>query len=539
MSNLIILVAFFVLIFALIILPGAYSLPQISIVSPDNINYVISDIPLSWSIDEPITIVDYSIDGATNQSSINLSVFSIFENATSWSNSTVCDSDNPCNNSQNNNWSDCARLSNVSNLDILENLTITQNIGEINFTMGAYQVTNLCPFIEYWNYSKSDFSTLITGTGSTCTSFGDGHSRVDVGDGLFNHTINVPNDGFTSSPLQLKVRVGTSALGEVRGFCEGQVIAYNYTNTTITVSDGSHNLTLYATNTSGDLNSSNVNFTVDTTAPSSTSPVFPASVREATIFTIFITLTDSVSDVDSAWVDIFGVNNSMTNTTNIYSVSVVSPNTVSTINYPLVYYYNDTVGNEGSENYTLDVTNVEGGSGSGEAPPGGVGGVITICGGFDVVPSQGVSLASSPGTETPQIPIRIFNGNESQQFTLSFNQDMKEFCTFAVFPLIPVPAGGQIVFELLCVAPDELLESVSGNIIIKTDTGCEEAIPIVVTASDNFISKLGDFFRLLSQGNMGAFEVDVNGVPMILVLTLIISISIILAVVLIFLFSSW
>ncbi len=125
--------------------------------------------------------------------------------------------------------------------------------------------------------------------------------------------------------------------------------------TTLTWSEGSHNVTVWANDTLGNENSSSINFTIDVTNPVIT-VLNPANNTNTTDTGLDInyTVSDSGVGLDSCWYsnDTYSINTSITCGTNITTL------TWSEGNHNVTVWANDTAGNEGKNItfFTIDTT---------------------------------------------------------------------------------------------------------------------------------------------------------------------------------------
>jgi hypothetical protein len=291
----------------------------------------------------------------------------------------------------------------------------------------------------------------------------------------------------------------------------------------ITPTDGSNTIIIYANDTSGNFNSSTVNFIFDATPPTSSNPVYPSSVPEASSFTIYIDVTDAYDSVDTVTLDIFGSNRTMSNTTDTYSVTVVSPYVTENTEYTLNYYFNDTYGHLDNISYILTVDEISGGGGNGggaATPPTG-----PDCGPFATYPDGAIELFSSEGTVSPDVTIIIYNGNTSQTFGINFDYEMRSYCRITEYPTSLSPPNSQTEFSFNCRAPSEV---VRGNVLISTNTGCERAIPLTIGPSIGFLAQFGDFVRLVASGSWDSFLISYHGWPVVIIIVFFMTMGLIL-----------
>jgi hypothetical protein len=148
-----------------------------------------------------------------------------------------------------------------------------------------------------------------------------------------------PVDGF----CELKLNFTSSGAG-IAGL-SGLYVTYS-TNTTITGTEGSNLLVLYANSSSGEMNTSSVRFTVDITSPViSSASATPKVVINGTNVTFFVSSSDSITAINYTWASVAlpGAGTSVIPVTNngITNFTTSVPG-----RYNATFFANDSVGNQ-------------------------------------------------------------------------------------------------------------------------------------------------------------------------------------------------
>lgn len=135
------------------------------------------------------------------------------------------------------------------------------------------------------------------------------------------------------------------------------------------------------------------------------------------------------------------------------------------------------------------------------------------CGSFRIEPEVGFSGSASLGEKILPFTARIWNGNVSQLFRLKeFTDGLAEHCTLVSQPDGKTPINGyaEIVFE--CVAPNG---TAIGNVVIQTDTGCEESRPVGISNAIGFLADTADLLEKLAGGEFWSIfgiQTDAGGI---------------------------
>lgn len=300
-------------------------------------------------------------------------------------------------------------------------------------------------------------------------------------------------------------------------------------NTTASLSDGYHNITIYANDTSGVMNSSAVRyFTVDTQPPYYQNQTNPATIREGNGFTVYLDAADAYSSVANVTVDIFGSNHTMNlGGANRYNATVSAPAVVSNTLYYIRYYMNDTNGHANSSGATEYSITVEAVSGAGGEDGGGGqdGGVIETCGEFEVYPARKIIIASVPDTPGSPVRVEIYNGNRTQSFGMSFSPELRPYCSVDEYPVGSLTPGAAGHFTFSCIVPQEL---VTGNVIINTQADCKWSLPVALLPTDAWTAGLATFLYMLGEGDLNAFLIQILGLPVVVWIAIVIAVLVIL-----------
>ena len=123
--------------------------------------------------------------------------------------------------------------------------------------------------------------------------------------------------------------------------------------TGVTWSEGEHNITIWVNDTAGNENSSDVTFTVDTTAPS-ISIVSPVNNSSSANTSLNITFDVSDSLLDSCWYS----NDSMLLNTTLASCANITSVTWGEGEHNVSIWTNDTVGNQNSSDVTFTIDTI-------------------------------------------------------------------------------------------------------------------------------------------------------------------------------------
>jgi len=333
--------------------------PTISILSPENKTYPTNNIELIFNVNEPTSWMGYSLDGQENVTITgNTTIVGLLDGAhtaTLYANDTA----------GNMGSSDAVyfTVDTVSpNVEILspQNKTYTTSIIPLDFT-----VDEATSWIGYSLDGQAN--ETITGN-TTLPVLSDGSHNVVVyandtfGNMGFSDTIYFTVDTVSpnieilspenttyaadSIPLTFTVDETTSWAGYS---LDGQINVTIAGSTTLPfLSDGSHNLVVYANDTAGNMGSSDIiYFTMDTTPPS----ILIVSPENKTYATINVPFTFMI-DESVSWMAY-----SLDNQANVTITENTTLSGLSDGSHNLVVYANDTANNKGSSNivyFTID-----------------------------------------------------------------------------------------------------------------------------------------------------------------------------------------
>ncbi len=232
------------------------------------------------------------------------------------------------------NLTDCNVSLAVSNSAVL-NITTAASIYKANFTANESKLT-------YFNVTTISVGTSNITATTACLQGGSSYDDV----------VNISGEDATAPTISIISPTATNYANVtilVNITSDGDNIWYNWNGTNISYSsavnvvfaEGGNTLTAYANDTAGNLNSTSVTFTVDTTAPTLTidSPINGTYNNETIL--VFIT-----SDGDNVW-----YNNGTANFTYTAPVNL----TFAEGSHTLTAWANDTLGNIVSQNVTFSV----------------------------------------------------------------------------------------------------------------------------------------------------------------------------------------
>ena len=317
--------------------------PNITIWHPENTTYNTTSIDLNWTTNETLDWAAYSLNGGSN---ITPLLFEEDDTEDSYSCSGSFDPAHPCSDAVDEDWSTYAMVVD-SNSYVHENFTII-NTKSANWTIKYYYAAvwvggdkYIYPS-SYWN--GSDWIQL------SCRIKDQTTSTV---------TCQIPLNGLNDI-LQIKTEIDYS-IGKKSKYYEGKVIWFGVgdpLNVTITAQEGQNNITIWGNDSSGNMASDTVWFTVDTTPPTVTID----SPTNGSFYNTGLTINGTTSDLhkDSCWLNDTSFNSSIinvsstgtfnfSNTSNLvdgttYYITVICNDTVNNTNYTTVYFTYDVSG---------------------------------------------------------------------------------------------------------------------------------------------------------------------------------------------------
>lgn len=293
-----------------------------------------------------------------------------------------------------------------------------------------------------------------------------------------------------------------------------------------TLSDGTHELTLYFNDSNGLMNTTVIWITIDTLPP-----YYENITPESSTGTVGIT---HIFEAD--WVQqYFGIDTILLEMDSVnYSALPVSGNTyrksfagLGPGDHNFRWYANDTAGNYNMTSlYVFTVT----GGGTGGGGGGGFAIIPELECNFTVYPKYGMSGSGTPGKAIPPFIIRIQNQNVSQGFIVTLSPEMRSYCSIEHKMLKEIPPFGVEERVIECITPNETM---TGNVIITTTKGCEYGIPISIGPAWEIWSQLSNALKLFSSGDIyGALTTTILGVPIyIWIIILLVVIFLIIAVI--------
>jgi hypothetical protein len=137
-------------------------------------------------------------------------------------------------------------------------------------------------------------------------------------------------------------------------------------------------------------------------------------------------------------------------------------------------------GDTDTDSVTGSISISEGGGGGGSG-----GGTPITCGPFSLWPDTYLTGGNQPGQNISWW-VRIDNGNTSQKFSFSFSDEVDDYCQVLHAPDESTPVNGFEQIRVVCIAPEE---EINGHFLIKTDTGCEKSLAVIITSGD-FLTQL-------------------------------------------------
>ena len=314
----------------------------ITIDNPTNTTYTVDYVDLNWSVDTIIDWNAYSLDGTDN-----VSIYSWIsideENSASFSG--TCTAAYQCEKSYDEDWTTPAVPLGTSTVYVYENTTFSLSADIINWTM-RYSITNQDRpvVIGCWNYDGGNFIDFVTLQGT----------------GAYNYSTTLYDNCTSELNIQIRTRFEAVFGFGYSSYYEGKL---EYTiptqNVTLTgLSEGSHNITVWANTTEGIMNQSDyVYFTVDTEPPL----IEVESPENITYDTQSIWFNVSSYDVTNVteWCgySLDGTDNiSLSNSSGNWNDNNV---TISEGSHYVNFYCNDSNGNMNSTDalyFTVDVT---------------------------------------------------------------------------------------------------------------------------------------------------------------------------------------
>ena len=324
--------------------------PNISIISPvNNTNYFTSSLDLNWTSNETLNWCAYSLDSKANNTKICYFIAQDIENQAGyfgdWLTST---------NAHDENWDTFTTL----------------NLNAEGFIYTNYSLS--LPAVAWieWKGVVEDvadpqYLNLSCRNGTTWSLI---DSKKDIGINPFLANISVPlPDCYNEGKIQFRFHAFNTEVSP--SFFEDKLWYKNISNITLTfLSEGLHNITIYANNTAGKIGqSSYVYFIVNQT------PQWSNNKTNITSETILndvgqfnITLTDNVNlssaifswNVSGFWLNLTQINFTIT-TTNITIIENRTINQSLGKNKAWTVYFNDSIGNKNQTDiFTFNIANI-------------------------------------------------------------------------------------------------------------------------------------------------------------------------------------
>ena len=253
----------------------------------------------------------------------------------------------------------------TNNNEMLAIITGTISTQQQNYMRTDYVSLNItynkpsCGNLTDVTWNEGDHTVQVYANNSN----GDEHSAsvsftIDTTSPIIN--INSPSNNTNSSDSNLNINYTLTETNPDKCWwtndsgVTNNTITCNNNITSVTWNEGTTNLTIYANDTSGNENSTDVTFTIDTTSP--TIQILNTNNTNTTNMGLDInyTVSDSGVGIDSCW---WSNDSGVTNTTisNCANLTTVTWNEEIT---NLIIYVNDTVGNENSStiSFRIDTT---------------------------------------------------------------------------------------------------------------------------------------------------------------------------------------
>lgn len=170
--------------------------------------------------------------------------------------------------------------------------------------------------------------------------------------------------------------------------------------------------------------------------------------------------------------------------------------------------YNIKVNTSGNVNYTANDTgftalltvNTPAGEGAGGGGTGGWTPVVANCSTYTMQPKSGFVGSAEAGQDIQAFTLSIWNGNTSQLFYIrEFTGNLSEYCIPTSQPLERTPTNGYDEIKFKCTAPNG---TATGNIVIATDSGCEDSRPVTIYSSSDILADITDVLEALASGNI-------------------------------------
>jgi hypothetical protein len=371
--------------------------PTISLVFPSNntLESTSNEINLTYNVtdattqiqncsiylNDALTETDYSITKDINQSFIrtlssnnytwgvnctdsagNIGASTVFNLSVSLSGPTVTLIEPP-----NNNYS--------SSTSVTFNCSATDNSGLVNITLSIWNSTGSLNTSNTTNISGTSNSTTWTIDLEANTNFTWNCKAYDDSDlndiassnrtltiDTINPTVSIttPPNNTNSSNNGLDFNFTSSDTNLDSCWYSNDTMSINTTLasctnlTTVTWSEGQHNVTIWVNDSAGNINSTTITFTIDSTNPQ-ISITTPTNNTTSSNTGLDINYTKSDTNLDSCWYS----NDSMSINTTLASCTNLTTITWSEGQHNVTIWVNDSIGNENSSSitFTIDSTN--------------------------------------------------------------------------------------------------------------------------------------------------------------------------------------
>ncbi len=214
---------------------------SVTIHSPlDGADYERQPFSLLWSADEGVDWAAYSINGKSNTSLVS---WTVQENEDAYE--CVGTFSDACSNATDEDPDTYAKCQYPGSCEVNENFTIPESTKEANYTYKLYKIDGTYSYsVYYWNYTKRDWSVLVT---------------TGVAQGFYQGKVAVPADGLNGSLLMISNPIVHNSLRGQR-YYEGSVEWLGPNNVTFSAMRGVNELVLYANNSAGVLELDTVKF---------------------------------------------------------------------------------------------------------------------------------------------------------------------------------------------------------------------------------------------------------------------------------------
>ena len=205
----------------------------------------------------------------------------------------------------------------------MHNVTVWANdsVGNENSTSISFMIDITPPFIG--------ITTPVNNTNSTNTNLDVNYSTSDI-------STSVQACWYSNDTMSVNTTLAGCA-----------------NITTVTWSEGMHNVTVWANDSVGNENSSSITFTIDTTYPS-ISIISPTNNTNTTDTTLDVNYTVSDIYLDSCWYS----NDTMTSNTTLASCTNITTVTWSEGQHNVTVWANDSAGNENSSSATFTIDTI-------------------------------------------------------------------------------------------------------------------------------------------------------------------------------------